>query len=70
MAWHTVLISSFIVGITVYIISDISDSGGWVYVLILLLGASLVWPGFTAQLNTLSGNTSAPEKRGPGQTIY
>lgn len=62
MQWHTVLISAFVVGITVYVVSDISESGGWVYVLILLLGASLIWPGFSGQLNSLGGNTGAPTK--------
>lgn len=67
MQWHTVLIAAFIVSITIVVLSNYSNSAGWVYVFILLLAAMLVWPGFTEQLQTLNGNTAAPQQKRPGQ---
>ena len=65
--WHTVLIATFVVGMSVYLIANWHDTGGWVYVIILLLAATLVWPNFSSELMGLRGNTSPPS-RAPGQT--
>lgn len=59
-AWHTILIATFVVSITIYLVSDWDDRAGWIYVLILVLAATVVMPNFSQQFPTLFGNTGAP----------
>jgi hypothetical protein len=43
MSWHLTVISIFVVGTTVFLVSNWDETGGWWYTIILLLGLTLVW---------------------------
>lgn len=66
MQWHKVLVAMFVVGTTVYIVSNWNDSAGWGYVFILLVGAALLWPNFAGNLQWLGGNVPVPTGK-PGK---
>jgi hypothetical protein len=53
----------------VFVVSNYTNQGGWVYVFVLLLAAMLIWPKFTSELNGLMNVTPnrAPQPGRPGQ---
>jgi len=66
VAWHTILISAFIVSMTIYVIAERNDTAGWVYVLILLLGITLVFPGFREGLALFNAKNVDRPQQSPG----
>lgn len=68
--WHTIIIATFIVSMTVYAVSANTETGGWIYVIMLLLAASLFLKNFTSELIQISsawGGNVFPPERAPGQ---
>jgi len=70
MSWHGWILAAFVVGLTVYIASNINDQVGWWYVLILLLGISLLYKDFSPNLRSLTGLLpyQLPNTQAPGNT--
>ena len=68
MPWHTVLIAAFIVSMTIYVVADRDDTAGWIYVLILLLGITIAFPGFREGLALFNAKNNPLPQRQPGQT--
>jgi len=56
MSWHAWILAAFVVGMSVYVVSNLDVNYGWVYVLLLLLGISLLHNNFKSELSKL-GNS-------------
>lgn len=54
VAWHTLLISGAIIGVTIWLIEqNVSDTTAMIVVLIILLGITFAHPEFATELQAL-----------------
>jgi len=70
--WSTAVVAMFTIGLTIYIVAEHNDNGGWIYLLLLLMGVAFFYKDFQNEmkiLGFLSADTGAPNST-PGRGPY